>query len=169
MQVVADTSALVSLGVVADHTANPLECVLTEHTLFVPARVLDELEETAAFDDASGRAAKAVLDRRDRFMVRTIELDESFPLDDGENAAVSLANDIEATQFYCDEFNQLALVHASLTTARLVTTPILLIVLVRTDAISATDGEGLLEDISAVRSWSGNAYVTRARETLHGR
>ncbi len=105
MQVVADTSALVSLGV-----------------------VVDELAETAAYDDASGRAAKAVLDRRDQFVVRDVDLDEAFPLDDGENAAVRLANDIETTQFYCDEFNRLALIHASLTTARLVTSPILLMV-----------------------------------------
>lgn len=39
----------------------------------------------------------------------------------------------------------------------------------RTGAISANDAETLLEDVSEVRSWSGNAYVTRARETLHGR
>lgn len=166
MQVVADTSALVSLGVVADRSPNPLDCVLAAHELFVPARVLEELAETAAYDDSSGRAAATVLDRRDRFVVREVNLDEAFPLDDGENAAVRLANDIEATQFYCDEFNQLALIHASLTTARLVTTPILLVVLVRTGEISAINAKTLLDEISEKRSWSGNAYVTRARETL---
>lgn len=166
MQVVADTSALVSLGVVIDHTPNPLDCVLAAHDLFLPTRVHDELEETAAYDDASGRAAEAVLDRRDQFVVRDVDLDEAFPLDDGENAAVRLANDIEATQFYCDEFNQLALIHASLTTARLVTTPTLLVILVRNGVISANDAEALLETISESRSWSGNAYVDRVRETL---
>jgi len=166
MEVVADTSALVSLGVVADRSPNPLDCVLAAHDLFVPARVLEELEETADYDDASGRAAAMVLSRRDQFAVRDVELDESFPLDDGENAAVRLANDLEATQFYCDEFNRLALVHASLTTARLVTTPILHVVLVRTGEISANDAETLLDEIAERRSWMGNAYVARARDTL---
>ena len=83
MQVAADTSALVGLGVVANHTPNPLDCVLTEHDPFVPTRVLDELEETAAYDDPSGRAAKAVLDHHDQFVVRDVDLDGSFPLDDG--------------------------------------------------------------------------------------
>jgi len=95
MEVVADTSALVSLGVVADRSPNPLDCVLAAHDLFVPARVLEELEETADYDDASGRAAAMVLSRRDQFAVRDVELDESFPLDDGENAAVRLANDLK--------------------------------------------------------------------------
>lgn len=167
MHVVADTSALVSLGVIADRTHNPLDCVLTAHDLFVPTRVLDELERTAAYDDASGRAADAALERREQFVVRDVELDESFPLDDGENAAVRLANDVEATQCYCDEFNQLALIHASLTTARLVTTPILLVVLVRTGALSVSDAETLLAALTDARSWAGNAYVSRARETLH--
>lgn len=166
MDVVADTSALVSLGVVADRAQNPLDCVLAAHDLFVPARVCEELEETAAYDDASGRAAEAVLDRRDQFVVRDVDLDEAFPLDDGENAAVRLANDIEATQCLCDEFNQLALIHASLTTARLVTTPILLVVLVRTGEIPVNDAEAFLATMTDARSWSANAYVTRARDTL---
>lgn len=166
MDVVADTSALVSLGVVADRAQNPLDRVLAAHDLVVPTRVCEELEETAAYDDASGRAAEAVLNRRDQFIVRDVDLDKAFPLDDGENAAVRLANDVEATQCYCDEFNRLALIHASLTTARLVTTPILLVVLVRTGEIPVNDAEAFLAAMTDARSWSANAYVSRARETL---
>jgi predicted nucleic acid-binding protein len=166
MRVVADTSALVSLGVAADRASNPLDHVLEAHALAVPDRVVSELEDTAAYDDISGAAAEAVLDRREAFTARSVELDDSFPLDDGENAAVSLANDLEATQFLCDEFNRLALVHASLTTARLLTTPILIVVLARTGALSAQDAESTLDAISDARSWAGNAYVARARETL---
>ena len=166
MRIVADSSALVSLGVVADRFSNPLDCVLKTHDLFIPNRVIDELEATAAYDDASGRAAESVLDRRDQFVVQSVELDDSFPLDDGENAAVRLANDLEATQFYCDEFNQLALIHASLTTARLITTPILHVILTRTGAMSVETAETLLEEITTARSWAENAYVIRAQKTL---
>ncbi len=166
MRVVADTSALVSLGVVLDRNPNPLELVLDAHEVFVPERVVSEVVETAGYDDTSGEAAARVLDERDRFGVRAVDLDETFPLDDGENAAVRLANDMEASQLLCDEFNQLALVHASLTTARLVTTPVLLVLLVRVGTLPATDAESVLTEIADARSWAGNAYVARARTAL---
>ncbi|WP_433634778.1 hypothetical protein [Halomicrococcus sp. NG-SE-24] len=168
MQVVADTSALVSLGTVADHAWNPLDHLLARHTVIVPALVFDELEETAAYDDTSGRGAERILDRRADFDMRTASLDDSFPLDDGENAAVTLANDHAATQFLCDEFNRLALIHASLIDTRLVTTPMLLVALVRNDVVSASEAETLLTEMSEARSWSNNTYVQRARDVLHG-
>jgi predicted nucleic acid-binding protein len=164
--IVADTSALVSLGTVADSSPNPLDLLLDSHTVVVPEQVVDELTETASYDDASGRAAQAVLDRRSALEVRSVELDETFPLGDGENAAVTLANELDAVQLLCDEFNRLALVHASLAETRLVTTPILLTALVRNDAISPDVAGGLLAEMSDARSWSTNSYVERAKATL---
>lgn len=166
MLVVADTSALVSLGTVTDRAGNPLGYLLDNHSVAVPEAVLAELEATAAYEDASGRGARNALARRAEFETHAVELDGTFPLDDGEHAAVTLANDIEATQFLCDEFTRLALVHASLTTARLVTTPTLLVLLTRRAELSREDAADLLTAISEARSWSGNAYVDRARTTL---
>lgn len=164
--IVADTSALVSLGAVAEGSLNPLDLLLDSHTVVVPEQVVDELTETASYDDASGEAARAVLDRRSSFEVRSVELDETFPLDDGENAAVTLANEIDAVQLLCDEFNRLAIVHASLAETRLVTTPILLTALVRNDELSPDTAEAVVTEMSDVRSWSSNAYVERAKATL---
>lgn len=164
--VVADTSALVSLGVVADHETSPLTALLEDHRVVIPEQVLAELRETASYEDSSGNAARAVLDCRSNFDVRSTELDEAFPLDDGENAAVTLANDLHATQFLCDEFNRLALVHASLADTRLVTTPTLLSAMVRNGLLTPADAEELLSRMSDARSWSDNAYVERARATL---
>ena len=164
--IVADTSALVSLGTVAGASPNPLDFLLDSHTVVVPEQVVDELTETASYDDASGEAARAVLDRRSAFETRSVELDETFPLDDGENAAVTLANDIDAVQLLCDEFNRLALVHASLAETRLVTTPILLTALVRNGAISPDAADEFLAEMCDARSWSSNSYVERAQSTL---
>lgn len=164
--VVADTSALVSLGTVIEHPSSPLEVLIEQHRLVVPEQVVDELEETAAFADRSGRAATAVLDRRDALDVRETDLDGDFPLDDGENAAVTLANDLDATQLLCDEFNSLALVHASLADTRLVTTPTLLTALARTGLLESSVAEDLLSEMSDARSWDDNTYVARASETL---
>ena len=166
MQVVMDTSALVSLGTVADSPQTPLDYLLTNHTVAVPEQVLDELEATAVYEDPSGQGAQNALDRRELFEVYSVELDETFPLDDGENAAVTLANESEAAQLLCDEFNHLALVHASLTTARLVTTPTLLVLLTRREVLSRDEADEILTEMSDARSWAGNAYVNRARTTL---
>ena len=166
MEVVADTSALVSLGAVADADPSPLDILLEEHAVLLPEQVEAELEETASYDDASGQAASAVLDRCEAIEVRSVALDETFPLDDGENAAVTLANEVDASQLLCDEFNRLALVHASLTSTRLVTTPTLLAGFVSAEGLSAENAEELLATIGDARSWSGNRYVERARESI---
>ena len=69
-------------------------------------------------------------------------------------------------QLLCDEFNRLALVHASLADTRLVTTPILLTALVRNDAILPDAADEFLAEMSDARSWSSNSYVKRAQSTL---
>lgn len=166
VRIVADTSALVSLGTVVNTTPNPLDLLLDAHDVILPEQVVDELTETASYDDASGAAAQAVLDRQAAFEVRSIALDEMFPLDDGENAAVTLANEVDAVQLLCDEFNRLALIHASLADTRLVTTPIVLTALVRNDVLSPEAAEGFLDEMRDARSWSANTYVARARSTL---
>ncbi|MEF8815094.1 MAG: hypothetical protein V5A55_14970 [Halovenus sp.] len=163
---VAGASALVSLGIVADDDPDPLALCDAQYEVVVPTAVVEELQEIASYDDAHGRGATIVLDRTGEFETRSVAFDAEFPLDDGENAAVTLANDIDASLFLCDEFNQLGLIHASLADTRLVTTPTLLSVFVRTDQLPATDALRLLDAISDARSWGANSYVQRARSLL---
>jgi predicted nucleic acid-binding protein len=165
---VADASALVSLGSVADNDPDPLALCLAQYEVVIPTAVRDELREVASYDDAHGRAAATVLDRSDTLDSQSIALDAEFPLDDGENAAVSLANDLGAALLLCDEFNYLGLIHASLADTRLVTTPTLLSVFVRTNQLSAAAAQQLLDEISEARSWDANSYVQRARSMLEG-
>ena len=163
---VADSSALVSLGIAADADPDPLSLCLINYEVIVPTAVIEELREIASYDDAHGRAATSVLDRMDALSTRSVDLDAEFPLDDGENASVTLANELDARLFLCDEFNHLGLIHASLADTRLVTTPTLLSVFVRTDQLSAADARDLLDEISIARSWDENSYVQRARSLL---
>ncbi len=163
---VADASALVSLGIVANEEPDPLTLCLSRYEVVVPAAVIAELRETASYDDVHGRAASIVLDRTEEFTTQSIDLDAQFPLDDGENAAVTLANNLDASLLLCDEFNHLGLIHASLADTRLVTTPTLLSVFVRSDHLSVADARTLLNEISNARSWETNSYVQRARSLL---
>jgi len=163
---VADASGLVSLGVVADGDPDPLALCLSGYDVAVPTAVLDELREVAAYDDVHGRAATAILSHDGAIAVQSVDLDDEFPLDDGENAAVTLANDRDAALLLCNEFTHLGLIHASLADTRLVTTPTLLSVFVRTDRLSPGDARTLLDEIAAARSWDANSYVQRARSML---
>lgn len=164
--VVADTSALVSFATAAEHEPNPLDVLLDSQRVFIPTQVVEELRGTVAYDDVSGEAAQTVLDRLPELHERNVQLDATFPLDDGENAAVSLANEIEADTFLCDEFNKLGLIHASLVDTRLLTTPILLAVFVRNESITADEAFRILAQMANARSWDGNSYVERASHTL---
>jgi predicted nucleic acid-binding protein len=147
-RLVADSSALVSLGIVADESPDPLSLCLARYEVVIPTAVDEELQEIASYDDMHGRAATLVLDRTDEYQLRAVDLDATFPLDDGENAAVTLANELDVALFLCDEFNQLGLIHASLADTRLVTTPTLLSILVRTEQLSIADARTLLGEIS---------------------
>ncbi|MFC6716709.1 hypothetical protein ACFQGT_17355 [Natrialbaceae archaeon GCM10025810] len=162
MTLVADTSALVSLASTSQARRIALPLLLDGYDVAVPEQVVDELEDVARYDDGHGEAARALLDERERYDVHEVDLDPDFPLDDGENAAVRLAKRLEAAFFYCDEFTQLALIHASLADARLVTTPRLLKAFVVVGALEKREARELLEGISASRSWDGNAYVHQA-------
>ena len=163
---VADTSGLVSLAVAAGHHPDPLALCLDIYEVLIPEPVLNELEEISSYDDAHGRGAGTVLDRGDDLTVESVTVDEAFPLDDGENAAVTLANDVDAALFLCDEFNRLGLIHASLANTRLVTTPTLLAVFIRRASLSRDEALEIFDVISQARSWDDNSYAARARSLL---
>ena len=165
-ELVADTSALVSLGVVGDDDRSPLSLLETDYTVLVPNEVYWELDEIASYDDDHGIAARTVLDHLTDDQRRSVDLDHEFPLDDGENAAVSLANERESDLLLCDEFNSLGLIHASLADTRLVTTPTLLSSFTRRGPLSSEEAISVLDSITAARSWDGNSYVQRARSNL---
>lgn len=88
---VADTSGLVSLGI-ATKDIDVLSLCLDRYDVTVPQTVVAELREVASYDDVHGNGAGRVLDRTDDLAVQAVDLNPEFPLDDGENAAVTLAN-----------------------------------------------------------------------------
>jgi predicted nucleic acid-binding protein len=162
---VADTSGLVSLGI-AGQDIDLLSLCLERYDVAVPEIVVTELREVASYDDVHGDGAGRVLDRAEDLSVQPVDLDPEFPLDDGENAAVTLANEDDAAILLCDEFNRLGLIHASLADTRLVTTPTLLSVFVRQDRLASGDALALLDTLSEARSWDTNSYVQRTRSLL---
>ncbi|TQQ82052.1 hypothetical protein [Halonotius roseus] len=162
MKLVADTSGLVSIASTPEARQELLPLLLDSYEVTVPQQITDELESIRGYDDDHATAAGAVLESKPRLTVATVDLDSTFPLDDGENAVVQLANSLDAPFCYCDEYNQLSLIHASLSATRLVTTPRLLKAFVVRGLVSNDTAMELLDGIADVRSWNGNAYVQQA-------
>ena len=128
--VVADTSALVSLGVPrtdadydTDTAPDPLQYLLTSCDVSMPPEVVSELQDLTQYRDIHGAAATNVLAARDHYTVEDpYERDETpgsrptFGLDDGETDGIVLASALAVDGFLTDEFGGMnfPLIHAVL-------------------------------------------------------
>ncbi|ELY60295.1 hypothetical protein C491_03335 [Natronococcus amylolyticus DSM 10524] len=157
MVVVADTSALVSLAIASNE--RPIRLLFTEYDVQVPPAVVEELEEIAAHDDAHAEAATRVLGHLAEEHIRQPSEQPEYPLDEGETAAIALANEVNAEIFLCDEYGELSTVHALLSGSRLLTTPKMIEALVVRDVLSAEDARVALSEMVDERSWRNNSYV----------
>ncbi len=180
--VVADTSALVSLGVPgADATyptessPDPLQYLLTSCTVHVPTQVEAELRTTAGFADVHAAAAANVLASSSHYRVED-PLDRSdtpdrlpaYGLDGGETAGIVLANARGVDGFVTDEFagTNFTLVHAAITGPRIVPSPRLVCDYARTGHMAGAEARELLRVMGRHRGWADNAYVQQLLKRL---
>ncbi|WP_255191864.1 hypothetical protein [Natronobeatus ordinarius] len=180
--VVADTSALVSLGVPraddrydTDTSPDPLQYLLTSCDVVVPPEVVSELRDVAQYHDIHGAAARNVLAARAYYAVEdpydrseTPDSRPAFGLDDGETDGIVLANALEADGFLTDEFGgtNFALVHAVLTGPRIVPTPRLICDYARGGHMSHDAARTLIESIAPHRSGENSPYVAQLLDVL---
>jgi hypothetical protein len=175
--VVADTSAIVSLGVPradadydTDTAPDPLQYLLTSCEVSVPPAVVSELQDLTQYRDIHGAAATNLLAARDYYRVHDpYERDEtpdsrpSFGLDDGETDGIVLGNSLAVDGFLTDEFGgtNFALVHAALQGPRIVPTPRLLCDYARNGHMAVEEARRLITTISPDRSWEHSPYVAQ--------
>ena len=159
MVLVADTSALVSLAIPA--TDAPIRLLFEEYDVRVPPTVVDELQNIAAYEDVHADAATRVLNQIADTHIQQPNEQPNYPLDDGETAAIALANEIVADVFLCDEYAELSTVHALLSEARLMTTPKMIEAFVLRDILAPAKAQAALSEMVTERSWRNNAYVTQ--------
>lgn len=180
--VVADTSALASLGIPradaeydTDSAPDPLQYLLTSCDVSVPPEVVSELQDLAQYRDVHGAAATTVLGARDHYTVTdpyervgTPDSRPTFGLDHGETDGIVLANALDVDGFLTDEFGgtNFALVHAALRGPRIVPTPRLLCDYARNDHMSAEDARQLITTITPHRSWGNSPYVAQVLGAL---
>jgi predicted nucleic acid-binding protein len=178
--VVADTCALVSLAIPKADTTydtavdpDPLQYLLTGCDVTVPTQVEAELREMAGYDDVHAAAATNVRAASKHYAVvdpldheDAPEALPTYGLDEGETAAIVLANGLGVDGLLTDEFNQLARIHALVEGARLVPTPRLLRDYARNGHLTDAQARRLVETIAPHRSWGENSYVQAVLETL---
>lgn len=158
--IVADTSALISLS-----SADVLETVLAEFDVHTTARVVDELEETADYDDIHGTAATAVLEQKDELTIH----EEGNPsirssrIDAGEASCLALEQEIEPDFLLTDDLRALPELQ-SVATARVAISPIVLKALVKRDVLTADEATQNLDQLVDARDWLGAPIYRRARE-----
>jgi len=179
---VADTSALVSLAVPGadatyDTTSNPdpLQYLLTSCTVYVPTQVEAELQTTAQYSDIHATAAANVLAANGHYHVEdplqrpdTPTTLPAYGLDDGETAAIVLANARDVDALMTDEFGgtNFALIHAALTGPRIVPAPRLVYDYAKAGHMTVAEARQLLSIMGHHRSWTSNAYVQQLLQTL---
>ncbi|CCQ34212.1 hypothetical protein HLRTI_000660 [Halorhabdus tiamatea SARL4B] len=157
--IVADTSALVSLA-----SIDRLDLLLAEFDVHTTETVVSELQETADYADSHGRAAQAVLDRKDDLTVNAVgEPIETGRIDAGEGSGAVLARERDAAFLITDDLRALPELQA-VTEARIAISPIVLRALVKRDVLDVEDALADVERLAAERDWLGAPIYRRARE-----
>lgn len=158
--IVADTSALISLA-----TADVLETVLEEFDVHATETVVEELRDTADYDDNSAQAAHQTLQQLDRITVHeTDQLTfESSRIDWGEASCIALTQETKADFLITDDLRALPELQ-TLVDARVAISPIVLKALVKCSALTADDAESKLEEMAESRGWLEAPIYRRARQ-----
>ena len=156
---VADTSALVSLAI-----ASVLEDVLAEFDVHTTDLVVDELEDTASYDDVHGDGATGALRLLDDLTVHD-GLDpaiRSSRIDVGEASCLALDRELDPDFLFTDDLRALPELQV-VATARVAISPIVLRALVKRDVLDTDDALEKLEILARSRGWLGAPIYRRAR------
>lgn len=173
---VADTSALLSLGVGAQKAQNnpfpnPLDCLVQARDVVIPPAVEKETTDAAYYTppDITAHGANDVLHHISKGDITvesiTASLQGSPSLDKGERHAIKLANDEGADEFVCDETNptNTAVISQALTDPDSLLSSMELVIkfIVVDGLITKSEGEDMLRTIAPHRSWSNNAHFQK--------
>ena len=147
--IIVDTSALITIA-----SINLLDPVLTEYDVHTTETVIEELNETAEYEDVHGEAAQTVLDQVDRIEVHKTNTQQfqSSRIDDGEGSTVTLAKNRQAEFLITDDLRALPELQA-VADSTVVVSPILLKALVKQDILEQEDAMEKLEEAAENRDW----------------
>jgi predicted nucleic acid-binding protein len=161
--IVADTSALISLA-----TADTLNLFLEEFEVHTTETVVDELENTAEYDDSHGDAAETVLANLDWVSTHDVKGDlESSRVDQGEGSCALLTKEIDAEFLITDDLRALPELQ-TVADSKVAISPIVLKALVQRDVLEPDEALENLDRLAERRDWLG-APIFRRAQNLFGR
>lgn len=160
---VLDTSAFVSLG-----TGGVLGTVIAEFDVLTTETVLDELQETAAYDDTHARAAASVLDARDEFRSIVVDADEltTSRIDAGEASCVVAVQETDSAFLVTDDYRALPELQPLVDDAEVALSPVVLRALLERDAIDHEEATDIFDRMAEARDWLGAPIHRYGRRLL---
>lgn len=160
--IVVDTSALVSIA-----SIDLLDTVLTTFDVNTTRTVVDELEDTAEYDDRHGDAACSVLMRREELTVHQPDGDpvQSSRIDPGEGSCARLTGEIDAAFLITDDLRALPELQ-TVADADVAISPIVLRALVNKGVLSREEAMEKLDRLAVQRDWLGAPIYRRAERLL---
>jgi len=157
--IAADTSALISLA-----SVDLLDTFLTEFDVHTTELVVEELEDTAGYDDRHGDAAETALDNLDKITTHQIQKEfESSRIDQGEGSCALLTKEIDAEFLITDDLRALPELQ-TVANAKVAIAPIVLKALVQRDVLEESESLRKLDELAEQRDWLGAPIYRRARD-----
>ena len=158
--IVADTSALITLA-----SIDIFGLVLEEFDIHTSVTAVEELEDTAEYDDSHGKAADRVLQHRDGFTAHDASRTEfqSSRIDGGEGSCADLARDLDADFLITDDLRALPELQ-TLSGTQVAISPIVLRALVKRDVLGEEEAVAKLETAAENRDWLESPIYTKARD-----
>lgn len=158
--IVADTSALVSLA-----SIDLLDTFLKEFDVHTTELVVEELEETAGYEDRHAAAADKVLDNSDKITTHQLQGEfTSSRIDVGEGSCAVLTREIDAEFLITDDLRALPELQTVADT-QVAISPIVLKALVKREAMEQEEALEKLEELAEQRDWL-NAPIYRRGKNL---
>ena len=157
--IVTDISALITLA-----SIDILDLVLAEFDVHTSVTAVEELEDTAEYDDSHGKAADGVLHHRDQFTTHDASRTEfqSSRIDRGEGSCADLARDLYADFLVTDDLRALPELQ-TLSGTRVAISPIVLRALVERNVLDEQEAIAKLEAAAENRNWLESPIYTKAR------
>jgi len=156
--IAADTSALISLA-----SIDVLDTFLTEFDVHTTETVVEELENTADYEDVHGEAAEQVLDQLDRITVHHLQAEfTSSRVDLGEGDCALLTQEEDAEFLVTDDLRALPELQ-TVADSQVAISPIVLTALVKRDVLEREEALEKLDELASRRDWLGAPIYRRAR------
>lgn len=157
---VVDTSALISLAV-----GDVLETVASEFEIVTTEAVVNELAETAEYDDRHGTAARNALELVEGMKIIDVSGDAfvTSRIDGGEASCVTAVREVDAVFLITDDYRALPELR-ELVAVDVALSPIVLRALVSRGAIHEEEAKAAFEMIAEGRDWLEAPIYRYARQ-----